>query len=337
LKTTTQTTAGRLRRIMATAALGTLAALPALAPALALVPEFDAPAVPSGERREMVASYAVPTGPWRAGVIPTVTAEGAIDQTAWKLDAPGKSTLELLQPLRAQAKAAGFEPVFECEAQACGGFDFRYSTDILPEPGMHVDLGDYRFLAAKREGANGTEWMTLIVSRSVDTGFVQLTTIGAETLGTPDMSVSTKSAFDPTESLSPSLPTQPAMAPAPLALTLEPGQPVVLEGLAFASGKADLEPGEYDALADLAAWMQANPQARVELVGHSDGSGDPVKNTALSLDRAKATRAALIALGIAADRIDTRGVGPAEPVASNDTPEGRAQNRRVEVILTPTL
>lgn len=318
---------------MATAALGSLVALPALA----LVPEFDAPAVPSGERRETVASYAVPTGPWRGGVIPTVMAEGAIDQTAWKLDAPGKSTLELLKPLREQAKAAGFETVFECESQGCGGFDFRYGTDILPEPGMHVDLGDYRFLAAKRDGAGGAEWITLIVSRSADTGFVQLTTIGAASLGAADMSVSTKSVYDPTESLTTPQPAQPAAAPAPLALALEPGKALVLEGLAFASGKAVLEPGEYGSLADLAAWMQANPQARVELVGHSDGSGDPVKNTALSLDRAKATRAALIALGIAADRIDTRGVGPAEPIASNDTPEGRAQNRRVEVTLTPTL
>ncbi|MEY4983333.1 MAG: hypothetical protein RIR62_1599, partial [Pseudomonadota bacterium] len=271
MKTTTQTTAGRLRRIMATAALGTAAigSLCAL-PALALVPDFDAPAVASGERRETVASYAVPTGPWRGGAIPTVMAEGAVDQTAWKLKAPGKTTLELLRPLREQAKAAGFEPVFECESQGCGGFDFRYGTDILPEPGMHVDLGDYRFLAARRDGANGTEWMTLIVSRSVDTGFVQLTTIGSADLGAPDMSVSTKSVFDPTDSLVTELPAQPAAAPAALTLTLEPGKPAVLDGLAFASGKAALEPGQYDSLADLAAWMQANPQARVELVGHSD-------------------------------------------------------------------
>lgn len=318
---------------MATAALGTIVALPALA----LVPEFDAPAMPSGERREAVASYAVPTGPWRAGVIPTVMAEGAIDQTAWKLDAPGKSTLELLRPLREQAKAAGFEPVFECESQGCGGFDFRYGTDILPEPGMHVDLGDYRFLAAKRNGAGGVEWITLIVSRSADTGFVQLTTIGAAALGAPDLSVSTKSVFDPTDGLTAPQPAEPVAVPGALAMTLEPGKAQVLEGLAFASGKAVLEPRDYESLSDLAAWMQANPQARVELVGHSDGSGDPVKNTALSLERAKATRAALIALGIAADRIDTRGVGPAEPIASNDTAEGRAQNRRVEVTLTPTL
>jgi outer membrane protein OmpA-like peptidoglycan-associated protein len=334
LQTNSKTTAGRLRLAFATATLGLSAALPVQA----LVPEFGAPATPSGERREEVASYAVPTGPWRAGVIPTVMAEGAIDQTSWKLAAPGKSTLELLQPLRAQVKADGFVPVFECESQGCGGFDFRYGTDILPEPGMHVDLGDYRFLAAKREGANGTDWLTLIVSRSADTGFVQLTVIGAEPMGAPDLSVSTKSTFDPGVGLSdPVTPVEPAAAPAPLALALEPGTPVVLDGLAFASGKAVLEPGDYTSLTDLAAWMAANPQAMVELVGHTDGSGNADANIALSLARAEATRDALLVLGVAADRVAVRGAGPADPIADNATPEGRAQNRRVEVILTPTL
>ena len=336
MNATTQHPARRLRHALAIAVLGSLPALPALA----LVPDFDLPATPSGERREDVASYAVPTGPWRAGVIPTQTAEGAIDQTAWKLAAPGKSTLELLQPLREQARAAGFETVFECESQGCGGFDFRYGTDILPEPGMHVDLGDYRFLSARRDGAAGTDWMTLIVSRSADTGFVQMTVIGAQPLGSPDLSVSSKSPFDPAGNLAEtgSIAKPVAVAPAaPLAIQLEPGQPLVLDGLVFSSGKAVLEPGEYKALTDLADWLAANPEARVELVGHTDASGSADKNTTLSLARADAARDALVALGVEADRIATRGAGPAEPMANNDTPEGRALNRRVEVILTPTL
>lgn len=302
-------------------------------PALALAPEFDQPATASGERREALASYAVPTGPWKAGIVPSVTAEGAVDQTAWKLDAPGKSTLELLQPLREQVVAAGFETVFECEAQTCGGFDFRYGTDILPEPEMHVDLGDYRFLAARRDGAGGTDWLTLVVSRSADTGFVQLTTVGATPLGAPDLSVSTKSSFDPSSTGG----MEEVVAPAPLALSLEPGTPVVLQGLDFPSGKAVLASADARSLRDLADWMAANPEATVELVGHTDGSGKADANIALSLARAEATRDALVALGVAADRMTVRGAGPEEPLASNDTPEGRAQNRRVEVILTPTL
>lgn len=326
----TQTFARRLCRALALGLCGALTAVPAQA----LVPEFGVEATASGERREALASYAVPTGPWQAGAIPSVTAEGAIDQTAWKLDAPGKSTLELLQPLRDQVRAAGFETVFECEAQGCGGFDFRYGTDILPEPGMHVDLGDYRFLAARRDGDGGDDWLTLVVSRSADTGFVQLTVIGAGPLGAPDLSVSTKSGYDPAAAAQG---TQDAVATAPQGLSLVPEQPLVLDALVFASGKAVLEQSDHPALRDLAGWMADNPDARVEIVGHTDGSGDAGANVALSLARADATRDALVALGVAADRITTRGAGPAEPVASNDTPEGRAKNRRVEVILTPTL
>ena len=321
----TLNTAHRLRRILALGLCGTLTALPALA----LVPEFGVTATPGGERREAVSSYAVPTGPWRAGAIPTVTAEGAVSQTAWKLDAPGKSTLELLQPLREQARAAGYETVFECDAASCGGFDFRYGTDILPEPGMHVDLGDYRFLAARRNGADGDEWLTLVVSRSADTGFVQMTLVGAAPEAVPDLSVSTKSLDEDAPLETGSIAAQ--------GIALDAGKPLVLQGLAFPSGKAELAAGDYASLHDLADWLAANPQARVELVGHTDGSGDPDANTALSLARADAVRAALAGLGADTARIGTRGAGPAEPVASNDTPEGRAQNRRVEVVLTPTL
>ena len=324
----------RLGRPMAMAALILTVALPAQALDL----RFPAPAATSGERREAVTSYNIPTGPWQAGVIPTTTAEGAFAQTAWKIDAADLSTLQILQPLRAQVAEQGFDTVFECATSACGGFDFRYGTDILPEPQMHVDLGDYRFLAARRDGPAGADWITLIVSRSADTGFVQLTRIGAETPGEPDLSVSSKSSFSPT-------PAAPALATTPTALpqddltaALSAGQPATLADLVFPSAQAELTAGSYPSLARLADWLTANPTALVELVGHTDASGNAQANTALSLARAEATRAALIAqFGIDPARVTTRGAGPLEPIATNDTAEGRAQNRRVEVIPTPTL
>ena len=308
-------------------------------PAQALMLDFAGPATPTGERREALTSYRIPVGPWAAGTIPTELAEGAFDQTAWRIAAPGKTTLELLRPLRDQLATAGFDTIFECETAACGGFDFRYGTEVLPEPEMHVDLGDFRFLAARRDGTDGPDYLTLLVSRSADTGFVQLTVIGSAGIGMPDLVTSTKSALStPSSPVLPAAPALPAAAPqSDLGLALAAGTPVILSGLAFPSGKADLAPGDYPALADLAAWLAANPDARVDLTGHSDGSGDPVANTALSTKRAEAIRAALITQhNIAADRITARGIGPAMPIASNDTAEGRAQNRRVEVTLTPT-
>jgi outer membrane protein OmpA-like peptidoglycan-associated protein len=325
----------RLGRLFGMAALALSAALPAQALDLRLPPA----ATPSATRSEALSSYNVPTGPWRAGVIPTTTAEGAITQTAWKIAAPGQTTLQLLQPLRDQIAKAGYTTLFECETAACGGFDFRYGTDILPEPQMHVDLGDFRFLAARRDGSDGADWLTLIVSRSADTGFVQITRIGAPALGPDDLTVSSKSAFSPTPELA-TAPAAPAALPQndPLTAALTAGEHAILTDLQFPSGQATLAPGTYPSLAALADWLAANPQAQVELVGHTDASGNAQANIALSLARAEATRDALITLhGIDPTRIATRGAGPADPIASNDTPEGRAQNRRVEVIATPTL
>lgn len=315
----------------------------AASPLHALDLRLPGSAISSGERSEALSSHDVPTGPWRNGLIPTIAAEGRVIQTAWKIPGTTDSTLQLLQPLRAQIIGAGFETVFECQTTACGGFDFRYGTDILPEPQMHVDLGDFRFLAARRAAANGSDWITLIVSRSADTGFVQITRIGAEPAVAPDFTLSSKSAYAPSVEMAPATSTLEDPLPVglpqddPHDIALATGQPKVLADLQFLSGEARLAQGDYPALARLAEWLVGNPAAQAELVGHTDSSGNAAANIALSLARAEAARAVLIGLhGVDPARITARGAGPAEPRADNATAEGRAKNRRVEVILTPT-
>lgn len=273
-----------------------------------------------GDRAEALGSHPLPTGPWQNGVIPAKQTEGALRQSAWRLPLEGRNSLQLLAPLRAELAAAGFVPIYECDTLACGGFDFRFGTDILPEPQMHVDLGDFRYFAAERAGASGPEYISLIVSRSATQGFVQVTQIGPAAVPEPEVTTSTKS--EPSADL-------------PTGFALQPAVAQVLADLSFSPGKADLL-GDAPAIAALRDWMAANPQAQIDLMGHSDSSGDPTRNTALSLARAEAVRDRLIAAGIAAERITARGLGPAEPVADNATPEGRQKNRRVEVMLTPT-
>lgn len=327
-----------LRRVAAAPA--ALAAILTLspAPAPALVPEFGVSATATGERREDVASYRLPTGPWTAGTIPARIAEGAVIQTAWQLDAPGKSTLELMIPLRAQVQAAGFRTIFECETMACGGFDFRYGTENLPEPGMHVDLGDFRFLSAERAGAQGVEVLSLLVSRSATRGFVQLTLVGPEMLAPPALAA----APEPVPLPDPLPPAAEGSAVAVaggslMARALDAGRAVALEGLDFAPGKADLAAGGEAMLAELAAWLAADPGRSVALVGHTDSSGVPEANLALSRSRAEAVRRVLTErYGADPARITARGAGAENPRADNATAEGRAQNRRVEVDPTPT-
>lgn len=76
-----------------------------------------------------------------------------------------------------------------------------------------------------------------------------------------------------------------------------------------------------------------DPNMRVRIVGHTDATGSEAVNNPLSLDRAQSVRDYLVGRGIAVSRIETAGHGEREPVASNDSEAGRAQNRRVEIFL----
>lgn len=105
-----------------------------------------------------------------------------------------------------------------------------------------------------------------------------------------------------------------------------------LDGSVFAPGSATLKPDAVGKLADIAARIATSPRARVRIVGHTDASGDPQTNLELSVRRAEAVQAELIA-GFRLDpaQLVASGMGEAAPVASNETAEGRRANRRVEI------
>lgn len=290
---------------------------------------LPATAVVMAARSEPMASYPLPLGPFKAGTIATRAVEGGLQEFAWRLPDTKAATLEVMQSLRGQLVAAGYAVRFECADQACGGFDFRYGIAVLPEPDMHVDLGDYRFLVADRDGTLGKQYLTLLVSRSPLDGYVQMTRIGGLAAAPADLTTSTKS------------PVLAGLPPAPqdsgdLATDLGSGAPVVLEDLVFASGAA-LQAGDYPSLAALAAWLQANPDKTVLLVGHTDDSGGLAANISLSRRRAESVRAVLLSsYGIPPTQVAADGVGYLAPRASNLDAAGQMKNRRVEVFLTST-
>lgn len=109
----------------------------------------------------------------------------------------------------------------------------------------------------------------------------------------------------------------------------------VVEELTFAPASALLSGRSIPMLDGLAAVMKAHPEARLMVEGHTDDSGPPAGNVQLSKERADAVKSALVGRGVDADRVETVGVGPDRPIASNDTPVGRAMNRRTEVALIP--
>lgn len=314
-----------LRRAFISAAV-LVVAWPVQATELALPPLAEMTAT----RVETLSSLRLPTGPFAQGALPTELVEGALEISAFRVPLEGGgSTLGLMQVLRDQLAEAGFAETFSCEAAVCGGFDFRYGLEILAEPDMHVNLGDYRYLVAK--GPDGAH-LSIVVSRAGQVGFVQLTRVTRQLAG-PLTSSAAKDAL-----------AQPAAAPPPKPLAipvkagLESGLSVVLEDLIFPSGSSSLANEVYGSLQQLAEWLRTDPARQVILVGHTDASGALDANIALSKLRAESVRQVLMTKWrLPPNQLRAEGVGPLSPRASNLTENGRKQNRRVEVMATSTL
>ena len=304
-------------------AISALALLGSL-PATALTLEFPALAAEVAATTASHASHFLPLAPFSEDRIHGVTAEGAVQQQSWKVGTGSLTTMQIMAPLRDQLQSAGFEPLFECEARVCGGFDFRYNIDVLPEPDMHVNLGDFRYLTAKRETEGAPEYAGLIVSRSANAGFVQLTRVGAPQ-ETPVISTSTKA------------PAVPVIATGAVGEMLQKNGHATLDDLVFKTGSSQLGDEAFTSLNDLAEFLRTNPSQRVVLVGHTDAEGALDANIALSRRRAEAVLERLVArLGVEGAQVAAEGVGFLAPRASNLTEEGRTKNRRVEVVLTST-
>ena len=105
--------------------------------------------------------------------------------------------------------------------------------------------------------------------------------------------------------------------------------------ITFASSSADISSGFYPTLNSLVKVFKEFDQNGIDIVGHTDSTGSLELNMRLSQQRATSVASYLTGQGVSGARISSRGVGPSQPVASNATTEGRAQNRRVEVNLRP--
>jgi outer membrane protein OmpA-like peptidoglycan-associated protein len=119
----------------------------------------------------------------------------------------------------------------------------------------------------------------------------------------------------------------------PILFQVEQGvvRPLVLRGVTFETGRSALTPDSYAILDEVAASLNAHPEVRVEVGGHTDNTGSRSLNLRLSLQRAQAVKAYLAGKGIAPSRMVAQGYGPDQPIATNATAAGRSQNRRVEL------
>lgn len=284
---------------------------------------FPSNATVTREVTRALDSYAMPIGPWSDGILPLQTVEGQFTQQAWTITATGLTTLQLIRPLRDQLRNDGFNVVYECRDQDCGGFDFRFKVDLLPPPEMQVNLGDFRYLAARN--ADGTELISVLASRSARSGFVQITRVG------PTTTVVATADAAPLGEIDAIMPT------GDLGVNLAQTGRAVLSGLEFQTGSSKLGAGPFDTLQALADFLAAQPDLQVALVGHTDASGTLDGNIALSKRRARSVLERLASnYGVSRSQLDAQGMGYLAPIASNLTQDGRTANRRVEVIITTT-
>ncbi len=114
--------------------------------------------------------------------------------------------------------------------------------------------------------------------------------------------------------------------------TIQAGDTIVMENLFFDNDRTNIRHISDQTLDELADLLQRHPTAHITLIGHTDNVGSAEYNQRLSEGRVKSVKAELVKRGIDADRINTIGKGESEPVADNSTAEGRAENRRVEIV-----
>jgi len=114
---------------------------------------------------------------------------------------------------------------------------------------------------------------------------------------------------------------------------LKKGTSIVLKNIQFETGKYELLPESYIELDKLVVMLSENPKIKVQIVGHTDNVGKENDNQLLSSQRAKVVVDFLSTKKIAFDRLTSKGMGAQEPIADNQTEQGRALNRRTEMLV----
>ncbi len=120
-----------------------------------------------------------------------------------------------------------------------------------------------------------------------------------------------------------------------LALQLRLATIVAVSPISFEQRSVEITPESQATLEQVIALLNENPEVRVQVGGHTDSSGDPETNEVLAQDRADSVMASLVAAGIEERRLEAVGYGDSQPIASNELPDGRALNRRIEFLILP--
>lgn len=252
----------------------------------------------------------------------------------------GRSPLEVLRNYQQELQKGGFQTLYKCAREACGDDDGRMGEYYLyplrnrlnntPPPGTgrppgqvseHALTGakEQRFLSAKRTGPAGDAYASVYVA-----------------MGTFDMHPETSGHAIVLLDVIESAPMETRMVTVDagaMAKDVAATGHVALYGIYFDHDKADLKPESAPTIGEIAKFLKQEPKLTLYVVGHTDNVGGYEYNMDLSERRAAAVVKELTAKhGITPARLKPAGTGPLAPVAPNDTEEGRAKNRRVELV-----
>jgi len=264
-----------------------------------------------------------------------VNVEGKVTRLFY-LSPVGKSPLEVYRNYQQALAAAGFKTTWQCESEAQGCSKAYFALDKYERAkGMRWAEGDL-------PSATGSGSWSLEMALSYEQARMMVGALssGGRTLNlllitsTADNS-ETHRAATYVEIVEPkAMPTgQVTVDAKAIGQGLQAEGKMALYGLFFDTGKADIKPDSNAQLDQMAAALKAQPALKVLIVGHTDNVGSIDANLALSQGRAQAVVAALTQRGIAAGRLQARGVANFAPVASNAVEDGRARNRRVEMVV----
>lgn len=270
--------------------------------------------------------YELPIGPvrWNGALLEPVT--GRTVWSAFRIPGGIVSPLDVMAGYQSRLEELGFETVFLCWTEACGGFDFRFGVAVLPAPDMRVDVRAFGQLSAMRQDPEA--YASVLVSTLQDATYVQTVAV------TPG-GAATDIAAAPVDRSTAQAARQgvgPGDARALGELLRQNGH-APIEGLEFETGGATLSGDSGTALDVLARLLIRDAELDLMIVGHSDNEGALEANIDLSRRRAAAVLDALVQRGVPRDRLDAQGIGYLAPLTTNDTEEGRLINRRVELVV----
>ena len=242
--------------------------------------------------------------------------EGKVTKISYYLP-EDRSTLEVFRNYEDALKAAGFEILFTCSNKECVGRKFNHKV-IEYKHGFGDNYYDQRFLAAKLPRDEGDVYVSLYIVKNTTGGgpdrnhiYTQVDVIEVapmqEAMVTVDADSMAEEIFE-TGSIS-------------------------IYGILFDFDKADIKPESAATIEEIATLLNNNPDLKLFIVGHTDNKGGLDYNMNLSQKRAGAVVDVLVTEhGIETSRLTPKGLGFLAPVASNKSEEGRAKNRRVELV-----